>query len=145
MFEITQPTSTSGTQSRSLTAGTNPPKSDSGVIRGRPEILSYTLELDISNQTNPNWSLDLDIQLFKLTPAIGSPGLKILNSSTNIGFLGPNAQQDVSFSLSALNPSELPPQGAEYTAVGIIQFYEEGNPNQQTHQFNVPVSVEIVE
>ncbi|MDW3650136.1 MAG: hypothetical protein R8P61_23890 [Bacteroidia bacterium] len=145
MFEITQPTSNSSTQSRSLTTGTNPPKSDSGVIRGRPEILSYTLELDISNQTNPSWSLDLNIQLFKLTPSEGSPALNILNSSTNIGFLGPNAQQDVSFALVATNPSDLPPQGAVYTASGIIQFYEEGNPNQQTHIFQVPVSVEIVE
>ncbi|MEM8891979.1 MAG: hypothetical protein AAGD28_28630, partial [Bacteroidota bacterium] len=91
MFEITQPTSAPSTKSRSLNAGTNPPKSDSGVIRGRPEISSYTLELDISNQTNPSWSLDLNVKLSKLTPVDGSPSINILNHLEHISFLGPNA------------------------------------------------------
>jgi len=145
MFEITQPTSTSSTQSRSLAStGTNPPKSDSGVIRGRPEVPNYTLELDISNQANPNWSLDLNVKLSKLTPIDGSPSVNILNHLEHIAFLGPNALQGVPFALVAASSSDLPPEGAQYTAIGSIQFYEEGVPFQQTHYFEVPVSVEII-
>lgn len=147
MFEITQPTSTPSNQSsRSLTSvGTNPPKSDGGVIRGRPTILSYTLDLEISNDGNPHFTLDVNVKLSKLTPVNGSPGLNILSPNHMISFLPPNGNQGVPFLLTPADSANPPQEGAQYYATGSIQYYEDGTPHQLTHFFNVLVDVQIVE
>jgi len=147
MFEITQPTSTPSSQSsRSLiSVGSNPPKSDSGVIRGRPSILSYTLELEIDNEGNPHFGLDLTVKLGKLTKISGDAELNIVNAQQMISFLPPNGSQGVAFILSPAQSTVLPNDGDQYLATGTIQFFEDGTQGQLTHPFSVVVDIENVE
>ncbi|MEL6254186.1 MAG: hypothetical protein AAFR87_19415 [Bacteroidota bacterium] len=136
MFEITQPTSTSSTQSRSLVA-VKPPKGDSGVIRNQPTVGRYQLAIDISNEGNDHWVTNVEIILNSITPVDGAPELEFVTKDYSFENIGPGAQKEALFEIKAANPENLPQEGDRYSIEGEINYHQSGEEGQQTNPLNV--------
>ena len=141
MFEITQPTSTSSTQSRSLAVATKPPKSDVGVIRSRPSVSSYKLALEVSNEGNDEWVSNITVTVNSVSPEEG-PEVILITKEALIEDLGPNATKEVTFELGLANPEHYPREGDRYRIVGDIKFYNNGSTEPFHHQIDFSVEVE---